>query len=499
MPVFFLVLTVLLAGSAAAMMETVFTYQGRLMDAEVAADGIYDFEFRLFNTNDPCVVNQQGDTVEIDDLDVINGYFTAELDFGSDVFDGQRIWLGISVRPGDSNDPDAFVILSPRQEVTATPYSLHSRGIFVDNSGNVGIGTTNPLQRLHLADSGMASVVVHQTDNDVVGQLQADTEFVSLHSAFNHPLRFKINDITRAFLDTNGRFGIGTMSPRASLEVSNSGSSHGIWASTSSIPVYAQRIATTGTWPAVEGDCNSLYSGASGVRGKIISTNPGALSAGVYGYNSGTGSNGVGVRGYHDGSGAGVYGQCANGKGIQGVTTTGYAGYFTDGEKIPLEQAMQRAAGFGYDAVCFYAHRPMAFPMDIGSDRRKKLKELAQKLDIELGTVVACTASGGGAVLTGENYAFRPYFRDARRGLDVVYPALGMTTKKRGLFFSSPVYAAVPGLDEKKAMMYVFSMQGMLIHPMLFYDLYRKMFWEIPIDELKTMQLFIEQIICSRV
>ncbi len=42
----------------------------------------------------------------------------------------------------------------------------------------------------------------------------------------------------------------------------------------------------------------------------------------------------------------------------------------------------------------------------------------------------------------------------------------------------------VPGLDEKKAMMQVFSIEGLLMHPMLFYDLYNKLFWEMDIDEL---------------
>ena len=73
------------------------------------------------------------------------------------------------------------------------------------------------------------------------------------------------------------------------------------------------------------------------------------------------------------------------------LDTVGYGGYFTDGEHTPLEEAMKRASQFGYDAVCFYAHRPMAFPMDISQDRRKKLKDLAGKLDLELGAVVCCT------------------------------------------------------------------------------------------------------------
>lgn len=81
----------LVGADEAVAMETAFTYQGRLMDANAPADGTYDFQFRLYNTNDPCTGNQQGSTVDIYDLDVINGYFTVELDFGSDVFNGDRL------------------------------------------------------------------------------------------------------------------------------------------------------------------------------------------------------------------------------------------------------------------------------------------------------------------------------------------------------------------------------------------------------------------------
>ncbi|MFA5423567.1 MAG: TetR family transcriptional regulator [Phycisphaerae bacterium] len=42
----------------------------------------------------------------------------------------------------------------------------------------------------------------------------------------------------------------------------------------------------------------------------------------------------------------------------------------------------------------------------------------------------------------------------------------------------------VPQLDKKLATMCTFSIQGMLLHPMLFFDLYNKLFWEMDIDEL---------------
>jgi len=137
--------------SEAAPLGTAFTYQGRLMDANGPADGLYDFEFRLYDAVEDG--NQLDGTVDINDLAVIDGYFTVLLDFGSSVFNGDTRWLEIRVRPGDSDE--RHTILSPRQEVTATPYALQTRGIFVDNTLNVGIGTTSPVGKLHV-DGGKA-------------------------------------------------------------------------------------------------------------------------------------------------------------------------------------------------------------------------------------------------------------------------------------------------------------------------------------------------------
>ena len=141
-------------------MRTAFTYQGRLMDANASADGLYDLKFKLYDNADPVFAAQQGSTIDINDLDVIDGYFTVELDFGSDVFDGDSRWLDIGVRPGDSNDPNAFVTLSPRQELTPVPYALQTRGIFVDNAGNVGVGTTKPSTKLEVAGAVKAESFV---------------------------------------------------------------------------------------------------------------------------------------------------------------------------------------------------------------------------------------------------------------------------------------------------------------------------------------------------
>jgi len=104
--------------------------------------------------------SQQGTTVDVNDVDVSDGYFTVALDFGSAVFTGDARWLEIAVRPGTSSDPCDFATLSPRQEVTPAPYALYAGGdgdwtisgddMYSAVSGNVGIGTTVPRAKLEV-------------------------------------------------------------------------------------------------------------------------------------------------------------------------------------------------------------------------------------------------------------------------------------------------------------------------------------------------------------
>jgi len=141
--------------SEAAPMKGGFTYQGRLIDGEDAADGLYDLQFKLFDVN--TAGDQLGDDVNKPDVDIIDGYFTVELDFNdASAFDGSSRWLEIGVRPGELSDPNAYTTLGPRQEITAAPYALQTRGIYVGDTGNVGIGTTNPDTKLEVVGGILA-------------------------------------------------------------------------------------------------------------------------------------------------------------------------------------------------------------------------------------------------------------------------------------------------------------------------------------------------------
>jgi hypothetical protein len=243
-----------------------FTYQGQLKYDDAPVTGDVDMMFSLWDSAQSGI--QMGPTLTFDgqennppSVDLTDGVFTVELDFGAGLYDGDARYLEIAVRypPGSGS----YVTLAPRQALTATPFALWS-------------------------------------------------------------MRPWATGADAALYYMGGKVSIGTTSPSGTLTVTNSGNVHAIWAETSRIPVYAHRTSTSGTWPAVHGECDSQTDEASGVRGVITSTNPGWLSAGVYGSNHGlTFWDGVGVRGEHGGTGSGVYGHAPTGSGVAGYSEEG--------------------------------------------------------------------------------------------------------------------------------------------------------------------------------
>jgi hypothetical protein len=114
-----------------------FTYQGYLEDGGSPANGSYDLEFELYDAGVAGI--QLGSTINLDNVNVINGLFTAELDFGDGLFGGGGRWLEIGVRPGASGG--AFTLLTPRQELTPAPYALGMPNVYTDEGINfVGVG-----------------------------------------------------------------------------------------------------------------------------------------------------------------------------------------------------------------------------------------------------------------------------------------------------------------------------------------------------------------------
>src|SRR5262245_11295241 len=117
----------LLSGFAQAQpLGTTFTYQGQLSNSGSPAGGLHDMRFRLYDA--AAAGTQVGTTLCADNVSVTDGRFTVSLDFGGQ-FAGQQRFLEIEVRQDSGlncSHVAGFVILGPRQPLTATPNAAFS-------------------------------------------------------------------------------------------------------------------------------------------------------------------------------------------------------------------------------------------------------------------------------------------------------------------------------------------------------------------------------------
>jgi hypothetical protein len=102
---------------AAQAVTSAFTYQGELRAGGNPANANFDMEFRLFNA--ATAGTQVGPVVTRLNVPAVNGLFNVQLDFGASQFAGDRQWLEVRIKPAGSG---SYETLSPRTEVTATPY-----------------------------------------------------------------------------------------------------------------------------------------------------------------------------------------------------------------------------------------------------------------------------------------------------------------------------------------------------------------------------------------
>jgi hypothetical protein len=162
----------------AAAIGTAITYQGQLKDGSGnPVTATCEFNFSLWDSLSGGSQAAGTSTLDKPAVAVTDGYFTVQLDFGNNGFNGLPRFLQISVKCGGET---SFTSLNPRQPLTPAPYALYAAA--AGNAGNAasvtnGLYSTgsyaNPAWLTSLAGSKISGAVASATNADTVDGLHA--------------------------------------------------------------------------------------------------------------------------------------------------------------------------------------------------------------------------------------------------------------------------------------------------------------------------------------
>jgi hypothetical protein len=119
---------------------TAFSYQGQLNASGIPASGLYQFTFTLYDA--PTGGALVAGTVPVHQaVQVINGLFTTDLDFGQ-IFNGAQYWLEVQVGTTLANE-ETLVVRQPINAVPVAQWALNSpAGTAGPTGANGATGTT---------------------------------------------------------------------------------------------------------------------------------------------------------------------------------------------------------------------------------------------------------------------------------------------------------------------------------------------------------------------
>jgi hypothetical protein len=175
---------------------TTFTYQGSLTTGGNLANGSYDLQFKLYDQLMVGVLQGSPNTVTVSNVMVNGGVFTVELDFGAAAWPGAARYLEIAVRVAGSG---SFTTLTPRQQLTSTPYSIRSLSATTATSATNFSGTL----------AGDVTGTQGATVVSLVGGLSASNIANGVTAANNATNSNTANTIVKR--DASGNFAAGTI------------------------------------------------------------------------------------------------------------------------------------------------------------------------------------------------------------------------------------------------------------------------------------------------
>ena len=169
--IFSIIILIFTVSVLASAQTTAFNFQGRLNDGASPANGRYDLEFRLYDalTGDNII----GTAISKPNLTLINGVFSTQLDFGLTAFNGADRFIEIRLRQTatGSNPPNAFVILGPRQQILAVPYTVRSSRATLADDATHAVNADNATNAVNAQQLGNVAATNYLQKNGNGSQL----------------------------------------------------------------------------------------------------------------------------------------------------------------------------------------------------------------------------------------------------------------------------------------------------------------------------------------